>query len=190
MKEITPQDVAKLLDRNDYRVVMHKTDGGCLTDFPKRTELPIHGFVRLYQEFTEDGILEATHDEAGSEMETHVIPCPAYAHRLFTLYNVIYYCMGIGYDIAFIKFMLEDSEISEEAFFQEHVSPFIATADTVRENTLRNLSGACIQQGFLPHHEQMAKQEGVGDGFTAIRRLFVPDQIMSFEMPGEEPKHE
>lgn len=191
MEPITPQDVAKLLDRNDYRVVMQKTDGGCLTTFPNRVELPIHGFARLYQEFANDGIVVCTHDEAGAELETTNVQCPAYAQRLFTIYHVIFHCMSIGYEIAFIKFVLDGSEVSEEAFFQEHVSPFMDQSEVMKENTLRNLIGVCFQQGFLPHHEQMAKQEGIGEGFTAIRRLFVPDQMMGqlLDMIGD-TKHE
>ena len=178
MKQVTPQDVAKLLDRNDYRVVMQKTDGGCITHFPKRTELPIPGFARLYQEFGEQGILMCTHDEAGTEVDTTNVLCPPYAHRLFTLYSVICHCMGIGYEIAFIKFVLDGREVNEEAFFQEHSSPFMEQKDTARENTLRNLIGVCFQQGFMQHHEEIAEQEGVREGFVSIRRLFVPDQMV------------
>ena len=86
--------------------------------------------------------------------------------------------MGIGYEIAFIKFVIDGREVAEEAFFQEHTSPFMHDKDTMRENTLRNLIGVCFQQGFMQHHEAIAEQEGVREGFVAIRRLFVPDQMM------------
>lgn len=192
MKQITDKDIAKLLDRNDYRVVMQKTDGGCLTHFPHRSELPVQVFSRLYQEFTEDGILEATHNEMGEEIESNIIKCPPYAHRLFTLYNVIHHCMEIDYEMSLIKFVLDDNEVPEEAFFQAHVSPFMDNADTMRENTLRNLISMCFQQqGFLPHHAQIAEQEGIHDGFIVIRRLFVSDEMIKqlLEMIGT-PDHE
>ncbi len=172
MKQITTKDIAKLLDRNNYRVIVHKTDGGCLTQFPNRIEPPIPRFTRLYQEFTSTGILTCISDESGVELEKNNILCPAYAHKLFTIYNIMLYCLMINYEMSFIKFVLDADEVSEEAFFQAHTSSFMKPDDIMRENTLRNLVTTCFEQGFLPHHKDQAKQEGIHEGLEAIHNLY------------------
>jgi len=178
MQTIPSQDVAALLDRNDYRVVMQKTDGGCITHFPVRAELPTPGFLRLYQEFTKDGVLVCEHEEGGLELDKYEVPCPPYAQRLYTIYQVVYHCMGIGYDVNLVKFVVNDHEVEEQDFFDAHASSFMDTSDIKNENILRNIVASCFQQGFLPQYELAAKQESVEEGFVAIRRLFMPDQAL------------
>ena len=172
MRNATPKDVMVLLDRNDYRVIMNKTDGGCLTIFPNRIELPGLEFTRLYQEFFSNGVSTATHDENGIELTTCIYPCPSYSHRLFTIYHAIYHCMCINYEMSYMRFMIKDAEVSGEAFFQEHSSPFMNSEDIVLENRLRTLIGMSLRHGFIPQHEQAAKKENILKGFQIKRNLF------------------
>lgn len=179
MKNVTPDEIAELLDRQEYRVVVQATDGGCLTHFPKRVELPTPGFVRLYQEFLPTGVLTCEYDENGAEMVKYETPCPIYAQRLYMLYQVIFHCMGIGYDIAFIKFIVNKEEVDEDNFFLAHKSPFALGTETTQETKLRQLLSDCFMRGFQPVHGFAAKNEGIEDGYVAIRRIFVPDQMMN-----------
>jgi hypothetical protein len=189
MQNVTPNELAELLDRNDYRVVVKTTDGGCLAEFPQRRELPIMPFVRLYQEYKPEGILTCEYDESGAELRTQELSCPSYAQRVFTVYHVIYHCMGIGYDLQLIKFVADKDEVDEETFLKADTSPFMVDEDVQKEVVLKNLIGQCFNQGFLPMHEQFAKQEGLLEGFIPIRRLFVPDDMMNqmLTMLGDKP---
>ncbi len=178
MKSTNSQKISKLLDKHDYRVVVQNTDGGYLVTFPSRKELPVIGFVRLYQEFQPMGILTCFYNEEGIEVDKQETLCPPYSHKLFSLYSVMYYCLSIGYDVSFVKFVLNNKEVSEEALFAPHADSFLDVADSNRERILHNILSSCFNDGFLPKYEELAEQEGVIDGFLAIRRLFVPDNMM------------
>lgn len=189
MQNNTPEKLAALLDKNDYRVIVRTTDSGCLTEFPKRLELPVIPFVKLYQEYTPEGLLTCEYDESGAELRTQEISCPSYAQRLFTIYHVVYHCMSINYDLQFIKFVVDKEEVDEETFLKAHTSPSMVNEDVVKEASLKNLVAQCFNQGFLPMFEKIAEQEGVLDGFQTIRRLFVSDDVMNemLNALGEEP---
>lgn len=177
--EITCNELAQLLDRNDYRVVVQTTDGGCIAQFPERVEEPTPGFVCLYQEFTPEGISTYEYDMDGEELTCQHTDCPVYAQRLFTLYQIIYHCMGIGYNVQLIKFLVDDKEVDEDSFFRANQSPYVMGLETNEETKLRQLMGDCFSRGFQPVHAFAAQNEGIEEGFTAIRRLFMPDPIMN-----------
>jgi hypothetical protein len=171
--------VKKLLDRNDYRVAVHATDGGCLALFPQRIEPPETGFAKLYQQFNPDSVLLCTQDEHGVELTDENIPCPVYAQKLFTIYQVIFHCFGIGYNITLIKFMHKNEEIDEDEFLNCHLNPYGDNSkdELTKETKLRQLMNDCFQRGFQPMHEMAAEGEGIQDGFVALRRIFIPDSI-------------
>jgi len=170
------ETLAELLDRNDYRVIVQTTDGGCLTTFPNRVELPTPHFYRLYQEFRTGGVLVCRHDEAGSEVDLPVTtPCPPYAQRVYTMYHILSYCMSIGYAGGAIKFMVGDKEVEEDEFYDANCSPHMLLTDIGKESQLRMLIAMSFQQGFTPEIVEMAKQDGMLGGYLAIRSLFIPE---------------
>jgi hypothetical protein len=178
MKTNTLKDIAEILDRNDYRVTMTKTDNGCIAHFPQRVELPLRDFARLYQEFDRHRVLICTYDEDGQEIEKCHVDCPPYAQSLFTIYHVIYCCIGIGYDLPLVKFVVDGNEVDDEVFLKENKGNFAHQVDATRESALNNLIETGLRVGFQPQHEQMAEQEGVLEGFRVIRGLFVTDQMV------------
>ena len=171
------ETLAELLDRNNYRVVVQHTDHGCLMTVPRRVELPAASFDRLYQEFQADGILVCQHDETGAEMEEpKIFKCPPYAQRLFVMYNILSYCMAVGYSGSAIKFMDGPDEVDEEEFHKAVVSPFMEEYEQGKEDKLRQIVMLSFANGFTPQFEAMAKQESVVEGYIPIRSLFIQEQ--------------
>lgn len=168
-----PTELAQLLDRNEYRVVITKTDQGCLTEFPTRTEMPILAYAKIYQEFTEDGVACTTYDSEGTELFTQDVSVPSYAQKVWTVYNVISNCMAVGYGPQAIKFKVGENEVDERGFLSAHVSPFAVDGDDKKEQALQQLIGVCFQQGFTEQAEQRAKKQGLLEGYLAIFALFI-----------------
>lgn len=165
-------ELVELLDRNEYRVVMSQTDRGCLAEFPTRKEIPLLSFTRLYQEFTEKGVDCTTYDADGQELFTHKVSVPSYAQKIWTIYHVISQCMTIGYGSQAIKFKVGGNEAEEQLFLQKHVSPFATKGDAEKEEALQQLIALCFQQGFSDRTKAFAQQQGILDGYLAVKNLF------------------
>jgi hypothetical protein len=75
--------------------------------------------------------------------------------------------------------MSKDTEIDEDEFLNLHHNPHGDNSpdEVTKETKLRQLINDCFQRGFQPIHERAAKGEGIEDGFTALRRIFLPDQL-------------
>lgn len=182
MKDIL-KELEALLDQHDYRVVMQTTPGGCLTSFPGRSEEPMIGPSRLYQEFTHDGVLVCIHDENGIQVSKEEIECPVYAQALFTMYHVICRCADIGYHASLVKLVVNGKEqVEEDVFWETHKSQFMSPSNAQQEGSLRKLLESCFLEGFQPVHSIIAQNEGVEEGYNTIRRLWISDAVLE-QMP-------
>lgn len=183
-------DVAKLLDKHDYRVVMHKTDSGCITFFPRPLIFPPISFVRMYQEYVDLGVNICGYNEQGEQVNQYIQQCPGYAQRLFTIYNTAHKCMLINYDVSLIKLILDDTVVTEDIFFPQHVSPFMSDKDAEKEYVLRELISQCLRiSGFSLEDDEFAKQESIWDGYVAIKQLFIPEDYDEDEKDIKENQH-
>lgn len=169
-------ELAKLLDKNEYRVIITKTDGGCIASFPRRVELPTFMFARLYQEFVSSGVDCTTYSEDGAQLVTQRIKIPSYACKMWTIYNIVNQCALIGYSGVAIKFVIGEEEVNEEVFLREHLDPFVDEDDKVKEEELQKIISTCFQQGFQPQMEQRAISSNVLEGYLAVKQLLTEEK--------------
>jgi len=171
-EEKSPNTVEEILDRNEYRVVVKKTDTGCVTHFPGRVEYPVVAFSRLYHEYKPEGVFVCAYDEDGQELCEWTISCPMYVQRAYIIYTIISQCIRMEYDTSMIKFMSGKETLSYEDFNSINLSPFMDMSDIMKEEKLDAIVTDGCRNGFSDKHDEIADSEGLLEGFMLIRELF------------------
>ena len=131
------EDVKQILERNNYKVVVFSTDGGCIAIFPNRVEPPISGLTRIHYQYNDNGLRIIVSDEAGNIYKDAIYACPIYIQRLLMFSHIVKRCMYINYTIALATFIVGENVVEEDDFYQVCANPKMTTEDLELENQLK-----------------------------------------------------
>lgn len=164
-------NIAKLLDKLEYRVVVFVTNNGCVVSFPDRKQTPTLPFILMSMQYTEDGVHIQHTGSDGVELHSTIYECPPYAQRLLGQYYIMMTCIVIRYSLYYIKFMIDlDKEVSESEFFHAVRSPYMSEEMEEKEAILGQILMPCMAHGFDEQYEQLAREHDVLDGFLAVKQ--------------------
>lgn len=169
-------NIAKLLDKLGYRVIVYATDNGCVVEFPERKQAPLLHSALVSVQYTEDGVYVQHNDTYGTELHSTTHKCPSYAQRLLLNYYIMSMCIMIQYSLYYIKFMNDvDEEVLEQEFFHLIRSPYMSEDMEKKEAILGQILMPCMIHGFDEQYKQLAQEHDVLEGFLAIQQALGGD---------------
>jgi len=164
-------EVQQILERNDYRVELTATAGGCTAKFPTRVEVPLSPCAKHQYEYVENGLRATLINEDGIIYSDRIYKCPTYSQRLLMFSHIISKCLSIDFAVALINFIYDNQSVNEDVFYHICSSKYMTEQDTLLEMELKPIIIQGIFSGFTTLHEMTAKTTKTLEGYLCIRNL-------------------
>jgi len=168
------EEIKKLLDKHNYRIVVVETEGGCDASYPGTVIIPPRHPISVRYQYTPDSVITTAHNQDG-DLVSFTNQCPVYAQRLYVLYHIVRNCSFIAYPFPLVKFIYKQEEMSGEDFFGYVNNTLFDQNDVVKEDSLGPLLSLSLTAGFK--FDEDAKKLGVEDGYSAIKAMFLKYEV-------------
>lgn len=164
--------IKKLLRKHDYLVVVQQTGDGCVVTFPHPILLlQDKSLPRVVECFAirrekEPGMWVNTSFDQPDDPGKFIV-VPEYAMRLFIVCEINAWCHRLSVDPSLVVYLTKDNQE------KENIHDVIDNPDDMhREGFLQGLVIEAIKDNFTPMYEDVAKTEGVSEGYQLIRPFF------------------
>ena len=169
------EEIKELL-KDKYEIRASITGDLCIIGFPHRIQFPsCRGFRNCYEVEYEEDICNLKYmrwSDTNKILRDATYKLPSYAAKVFIWCDVVRCSLSLGYNYDLILYDIDGTDVNEESFFKCLPTPSYDTDFEEKQEKLETLFLASYDKVY-EDFENMAEEEGVGDGFRLLCSIFL-----------------
>jgi hypothetical protein len=167
------QQIADILDRNDYRVIVVDNYKGVAITFPAQYEDPVIDKVMFVLEYGKDKVTIHTYNEDNEFVGSEDDECPSYCQVSYLMYRLMKTCGLMQYPLELVKYIINDEDCSMEDFFAYQVEHYVGDGDKEKDSLLRSLMTlVLIHKTVSDEMLKYAEDNGILEGLEKLCLFF------------------
>ena len=167
------QQIADILDRNDYRVLVVDNYKSVAIAFPARYEDPVIEKVMFVFTYDKDKVKIYEYNEDNELYLSETDECPSYCQVSYLMYRLMKTCGLMQYPLELVKYMINDEDCSIEDFFAYQIEHYVGDEDKEKDSLLRSLMTlVLVHKTVSDEMLEYAKDNGILEGLKKLCSFF------------------